>query len=144
MYDSGYNAAASPAYEMGLWVGYILGYLYFSFCLYKIAQNCGEKESAWWAFVPVVQLFLLLKVANKPLWWFLLFLIPLLNIIPFVIVWVHVARNCGLSAIWGVLAVLPILNLFALAKMALSKPKPSFFASPSQTTTQTRTPQGVG
>ncbi len=143
MYNSGYEPAVSPAYEAGVYVGFLLLYLYFAFCLYKMARNCGEKESAWWAFVPVVQGFLMLKIANRPLWWFLLMLIPFVNIITYVVVWIDIARNCGKSALWGILAILPILSLFAWGALAVSKPKTSFFTPPTQAS-QPRTPQNVG
>ena len=143
MYEGGYNTAVSPANELGLLTGFLVVFIYLGFCLYKIAQNCGEKESAWWAFVPIVQVFLMLKVARKPLWWFLLFLVPIVNIIFLAITWVHIAQNCGASGVWGVLAVIPILNLFAWGKLALTKPQHSFFTQPSEVN-RPRTPQNVG
>ena len=143
MYEGGYSPAVSPAYEYGTLIGYVLLYFYFSFCLYKIAQNCGEKESAWWAFVPIISAFLMLKVARKPLWWFFLFLVPIVNIIVFVVTWVNIAQNCGASGVWGVLAIIPILNLFAWGKLAMSKPQRSFFTPPSEVS-RPRTPQNVG
>lgn len=51
-------------------------YAYFAICLMKIAEKTNT-ENAWWAWVPLLNIILLIKIAGKPLWWFLLLLIPL-------------------------------------------------------------------
>lgn len=143
MYEAGYDPAVAGWLEQFFWWGYAIGYLYFAICFFKIANNCGEKDSAWWAFVPLVQFFLMLKLARKPLWWFVLFLIPIVNIIPFAIAWANIARRCGKSAAWGVLTLVPVVSLFTLAVLAMSKPPKSFFEPPQQPSLS-RTPQSVG
>ena len=45
---------------------------------------------------------MLLEIAGKPLWWIILFLIPLVNIVMAVIVGLAVAKNFGRSEAFGV------------------------------------------
>lgn len=125
------------------WLSTALGYVYFSYCLYKTAQNCGEEKLAYWAFLPLLQFILMLKLANMPSWHVLVFLIPVVNVAAFAVVWVRIAQNCGLSTAWGIVTIIPIINFLAMGKMAACKPKPSFFDSPAPAT-RPRTPQSVG
>jgi hypothetical protein len=125
------------------WTSTLLVYVYFSYCLYKTAQNCGRKEIASWAFVPILQFILMLKIARIPVWHVLVLLVPAVNVIALAVVWVRIAQNCGLSTMWGVITIIPIINLLAMGKMAGSKPKPSFFDIPSPAT-RPRTPLSVG
>ena len=51
MYEASYDPVMTSTLEQFFWWGYAVGYLYFAFCFYKIACNCGEKDSAWWATI---------------------------------------------------------------------------------------------
>jgi len=89
----------------------VLGlYIYMSLALQTIANKTGTAN-AWLAWIPVVNLFLLLSIAKKPLWWFLLFLIPLVNLIFLVIVWMEVAKACRKPDWLGVLMIVPLVNI---------------------------------
>jgi hypothetical protein len=125
------------------WLSTLLAYVYFSYCLYRTAHNYGEKEAAFWAFLPILQFLLMLKIARMPAWHILVFLIPAVNVAAFAIVWMRIAKNRGLSTAWGIVTIIPIINLLAMAKMAAHRPKPSFFSRPSQAT-RPKTPQSVG
>jgi hypothetical protein len=59
-------------------------------------------KPGWAAIVPIYNLVVLLEIAGKPLWWIVLFLIPLVNIIMCIIVSIAVAKNFGKSAGFGV------------------------------------------
>ena len=54
-------------------------------------------QPGWGAIVPIYNAILLLKIATKPLWWILLFLIPLVNIVIVILVYVALAKNFGKS-----------------------------------------------
>ncbi len=142
MYEAGYNSVMTSTLELLFWWGYAIGYLYFAICFYRIARNCGEKDSAWWAFIPLVQFILMLKIAQKPLWWFVLILIPIVNLVPLAIAWASIARRCGKSETWGILSLVPVVSFFTLAVLAMSKPRSSFF-DPPPVPDQPRTPQSV-
>jgi Family of unknown function (DUF5684) len=54
---------------------------------------------------------LMLNIAKKPLWWIVLFLIPIVNIVIFVMVWMAVAEARGKPSWWGILAIVPVVNI---------------------------------
>lgn len=147
MYDGNYDmtATSSPAAEyLGVfgWLIVLAIYFYFAFTQYKIAQKTGIGDSAWWAFIPILNTILLIKMAHKPLWWFLLLLIPGVNLIAFFILWIAAAKNCGQSPVWGFLVMIPVLNVIAMSVLAFTGKPSRFPAKPSQP--KPRKPQPVG
>ena len=64
--------------------------------LWKTATKTGIF--GLWAIIPVVQLFVLAKVAQKPLWLAFLFLVPILNIALFVYLLYEVSKRFGRGA----------------------------------------------
>jgi hypothetical protein len=101
------------------WILTIGGYLYVSYCLYVMAQKTGE-DNAWFAFIPILDLVLLLSIADKPIWWIVLFLIPLVNIVFVVLVWMAVAGRMGKPSWLGLLILIPLVNLGIIGYLAFS------------------------
>ena len=62
----------------------IVGYLLVSFAYYGIFRKAGQPE--WAAFVPIVNLYFLLKTVGRPGWWIILFLIPCVSFVIYIIV----------------------------------------------------------
>lgn len=120
-YDPGYGAANATIGLFG-WLIILAVWCYMGYCMLKMAQKCGHGDSGWWGFVPILNTFLLIKMAQKPMWWFVLCLVPVVNIIAFFALWIATAKNCGASAIWGVLALIPLLNFVAWGVMAFGSP----------------------
>lgn len=76
--------------------------------LWKVFTKAGEP--GWAAIVPIYNLVVLLKIAGRPLWWFLLLLVPIVNFIIAILVALDVARKFGQSAGFGLgLAFLPMI-----------------------------------
>jgi hypothetical protein len=96
-------------------------YLFFGFCLSRIAQKTGHEKNAWWAWVPVMQVLLILKIGGLAWWWILLFLVPFVNIAVAIYVWIKVAKALAKHPVWGVLMVVPGVDIFVLAYLAFSK-----------------------
>ena len=93
--------------------------IYFAYMMYRIAAvRTGNADIAWWAFIPILNTILLIKMADKPMWWFFLLLVPFVNIIAFFALWISVAQNCGQSPIWGFLVLIPFINLVAIFVLA--------------------------
>ena len=95
-------------------------YAFASFCLQRIAEKTNTDE-AWWAWVPVLNVFLMLKIADKPLWWFLLFLIPFVNIVFIPMVWAAICQARDKSPWLVVLFFVPVANLGVLPYLAFSE-----------------------
>jgi len=68
--------------------------------LWKVFVKAGEP--GWAAIVPIYNIFVLLKIAGKPAWWFILMLIPIVNFIVFIIVCIALAERFGKGAGFGV------------------------------------------
>ena len=110
--DSSNAAAAALGGTIFLFImGLALGsYIYFALAVQTIATKTSTPN-AWLAWIPIANIFLMLNIAKKPLWWFVLFLIPLVNIVMAVIVWMGIAEARQKPNWWGILTIVPIVNL---------------------------------
>lgn len=97
----------------------LAGYIYVSLALQTIATKTNTAN-AWLALIPIANIFLMLSIGKKPMWWFLLFLVPLLNIIMLIIVWMAVAEARGKPSWWGILTIVPVANLIVPGVLAWS------------------------
>lgn len=61
--------------------------------MWKIFTKAGKP--GWAAIVPIYNLIVMLEIACKPIWWFILMLIPLVNLIVIIIVLVELAKRFG-------------------------------------------------
>jgi hypothetical protein len=68
--------------------------------IWKVFVKAGKP--GWAAIIPIYNLIVLLQIAGKPLWWIILFFIPLVNIIMAILVGIAVAKNFGKSDAFGV------------------------------------------
>ncbi len=59
-------------------------------------------EAGWKSIIPIWNLIVLLRIAGKPLWWIILLIIPIVNIVVSLIVMLGVARNFGKGGGFGV------------------------------------------
>lgn len=75
--------AVSGAAAAGLGIGTmfmsLLVYLFYGYCMFKIFKKAG-REDAWAAFVPIYNAVVMLDIVKKPIWWIILFLIPIVNL----------------------------------------------------------------
>jgi len=94
-------------------------YVYMSMALMTIAAKTSTPNG-WLAWIPIVNLFLMLNIAQKPAWWFILFLIPLVNIVILIIVWMAIADARHKENWWGILIIVPIINIFVPGYLAWS------------------------
>ena len=103
-----------------LMVVFVIGlafYAYFCLALYTIA-NKTHTENAWMAWIPIVHYFLMVNIAKKPAWWFLLFLVPFVNLVIAVIVWMAIAEVRGKPSWWGIMMIVPLMNLITPGYLA--------------------------
>lgn len=69
--------------------------------MWKVFAKAGQP--GWASIIPFYNLYILLKIAGRPGWWILLFLIPLVNLIVSIVLAIDVAKSFGQSALFGVL-----------------------------------------
>jgi len=69
-------------------------FLFEAYAYYSIAKKLGEPN-AWLAFIPIANVYLLIKLAGKPVWWLLLLLVPLVNIVIIYVVFYNLIVRLG-------------------------------------------------
>lgn len=76
--------------------------------MWKVFAKAGQP--GWAAIVPIYNLIVLLQIADKPLWWIILYFIPIANIIIPILVSIEISQKFGKGAGFGIgLAFLPVI-----------------------------------
>jgi len=89
---------------------YILISVYLAICLQVLAKKTGT-ENGWMAWIPIANIFLMINIAKKPLWWFVLILIPIVNIVIGVILCMAIAERRGKENWIGILVIVPVIGI---------------------------------
>ena len=102
-------------------------YVVMAIALMKIAQKTGLEKKAWWAWIPILNIILMLNIAGFSGWFILIFL---LTIIPFigalavlgfmVYVWMLISKKCGKPDYLGLIMLIPLGNLVLPLYLAFS------------------------
>ncbi|MDD2758509.1 MAG: DUF5684 domain-containing protein [Patescibacteria group bacterium] len=99
-------------------------YVYMAICLQTIAKKTNT-ENGWFAWIPILNLVLMLQIAGKPVWWVILFFIPIVNLFAAVIIgiiaWMAIAVKCGKPSWWGIMVIIPLMNIIMPGYLAFSK-----------------------
>lgn len=53
------------------------------------------KQPGWAALIPIFNTLVLLRVVNRPLWWFILLLIPVVNLIVIIFIYNDLSKAFG-------------------------------------------------
>jgi hypothetical protein len=76
--------------------------------MWKVFAKAGEP--GWAAIIPIYNVIVMLKIAGKPAWWFILFLIPVVSFIIAILVAIEIAKKFGQGAGFGIgMAFLPFI-----------------------------------
>jgi uncharacterized protein DUF5684 len=67
---------------------------------WKMFEKAGAK--GWMAIIPILNLYVLVKMAGKEGWWILLMLIPIVNFVVLFIVYIEIAHRFDRSTGFGV------------------------------------------
>jgi len=90
-------------------------YVFSCYCLKLICEKAGHQPGVL-IWIPIVQLVPLLTVAKLPIWFIILFLIPIVSLVIYIVMWVKICQARGKSGALVILAVLlPIVFLPYLA-----------------------------
>lgn len=95
-------------------------YIYFSLCLFRIAKKLNVPE-AWIAWIPLAQIWTVVRSADKPWWWIFLLFIPVAGAFVGIYLWMRITENLGRDKWLGLLMLVPIVNLIFLGVLAFSK-----------------------
>jgi len=86
-------ASSDAGYVFGLGLFALLVALIVIAGLWKTFDKADVP--GWWAIIPILNIYGILKVAGRPAWWLILFLIPCIEIIIALVVFIDVAQRFG-------------------------------------------------
>lgn len=100
----------------------LLVYVYMALTLQIIARKTLTSHG-WFAWFPILNLFLMCAIARKSLGWVVLLFVPFINIIILVMLWVGIAQTRNKPAWLGILILVPIGNIILSGYLAFSSSK---------------------
>ena len=87
-------------------IGIIFWLIYLAFIIFVIASVWKVFEKAgqpgWAAIIPFYNFYVILKIVGRPGWWLILLLIPLVNFVIAIIVYIDLAKSFGKSTGFGI------------------------------------------
>ncbi len=75
------------------WIIYILVWLVIIIAAWRIFTKAGE--AGWKCIIPIWNTLVLLKIVGRPWWWIILLIIPIVNIVIWIIVALDLAKSFG-------------------------------------------------
>lgn len=67
-------------------------------------------KPGWASIIPIYNVIVMLEIAGKPLWWIILLLVPCVNIVVAIILYIAIAERFGKGPAFGIgLAFLPFI-----------------------------------
>ncbi|HJV32700.1 MAG TPA: DUF5684 domain-containing protein [Patescibacteria group bacterium] len=103
-------------------LGFLVFHVVMAASLWKMAARTKE-EPQWFALVPLLNIALFLKIAKKPLWWLLLFIIPIVNVVTLIVATMALCVRFGVNKWWGLLSIFSPLNLVLYLYLAYGTEK---------------------
>ncbi|WP_440952502.1 DUF5684 domain-containing protein [Methanococcoides sp. FTZ1] len=97
----------------------LLFYIYFAYSLQVIALKT-QTENWWMAWIPILNLVLMIKICRLSLIAVIPFFIPFLNIIYLAYIWSEIAFATNKSRWLGLLILIPVINLLLPGYLAFS------------------------
>jgi hypothetical protein len=78
---------------------YLLVVIFMIASIWKVYEKAGKP--GWAALVPIYNIIVLLEIVKKPVWWIVLLIIPIANIIVLIIIYMQLAKSFGKSSGFG-------------------------------------------
>lgn len=76
--------------------------------MWKVFQKAGKP--GWAAIIPIYNIIVLLEITGKPLWWIVLYIIPVVNFVVAILVCIELAKRFGKGVGFGLgLGFLPFI-----------------------------------
>jgi hypothetical protein len=87
--------------------------------MWKLFSKAGKP--GWACLVPIYNYVVWLEIIKKPIWWIILLLIPIVNFIIIIIMFVEIAKAFGKSAGFGIGMILLPYVFFPMLAFGDSK-----------------------
>ena len=62
-------------------------------CQWKIYEKAGKP--GWASIIPIYNIVVLLEIVKKPIWWLVLLMIPLVNVVIAILIMIELAKVFG-------------------------------------------------
>jgi len=92
-------------------------YLYMCYCLREMALKQAYKRP-WLAWIPLANLYMGSKMIGHGIGWTILYLVPIVDVVFIILLFVNLARMMRRSGWLGVLIIVPIVDLFVAWELA--------------------------
>jgi hypothetical protein len=109
-------------------IGGLVVYLYFGFVTMTLASRMGVARP-WFAWIPLLNLYLMTKMAGLEWWWMLGFFVPLANFFVAAYIWSEICKKFNKPWWLGALVIVPIIGWLIPGYLVISSnssagPKP--------------------
>lgn len=102
------GSVAGGAAATGLMIVWLAVVLLIVAAMWKVFVKAGEP--GWAAIVPIYNVLVILKIAGKPMWWIILFFVPIVNFVIAIMVAVSFAQAFGKGVGFALgLVILPFI-----------------------------------
>ncbi len=119
---TGAEAAMAFGIVMAIWAIIMLPiYIYFALTLMVTAKKL-EVKNAWFAWIPILNIILLLQCAGLSPWLFLLMFVPFANLIIMIFAYMKIAERRGFESWLGILMIVPVANIIIPGYLAWGEP----------------------
>jgi len=85
--------AAAAGFGVGAMIFFAVITILVIASMWKVYTKAGQP--GWAAIIPIYNIVVLLQIVRKPLWWIVMFFIPLVNLIFLILVYVELAKAFG-------------------------------------------------
>src|SRR5688572_4382398 len=106
----------------GIGLGLLVFHLIMAAALWKMAERT-KTDPQWFALVPLLNIVLFMKLAKKPMWWLILFFLPIVNLITLVVATMALCERFGVNKWWGLASLVSPLNLVLYLYLAFGTEK---------------------
>lgn len=98
------------------WIGL---YVVSAVALMTIAKKTGTANE-WWAWIPILNLILMVQIAQLEIWYILLMFVPCVNIFAAVYIWWKIAERRGKPGPLAIGMLVPVVNFFIMLYIAFA------------------------
>ncbi|WFB36733.1 DUF5684 domain-containing protein [Kiritimatiellota bacterium B12222] len=101
------GAAAAGIGMVGMLIYFAIVILMIA-SMWKVFTKAGKP--GWACIVPIYNMVVLLEIVKKPLWWIVLFFVPIANFVVIILIYVELAKKFGKGGGFAAgLILLPII-----------------------------------
>jgi hypothetical protein len=84
----------------GMMIVQLALFVFFVAVNWKIFAKAGQP--GWLSLIPIYNLVIFLKIIGRPVWWLVLFLVPLINFVVIIICAIDLAKSFGKGTGYGI------------------------------------------